>query len=330
MTSSSYRNLFALLDRRVTVAVSVLAVALLAACGDDEDPGTTEADTTVDASGTDGESDGSSTTDPDATTPDAVEPDVATDAEIQTDVDAAASDTTEDTAEPDSEADVAEDTTPTEDVTTDTTPGDVAEDVAEDTTPTDVAESCGFAAPGDLLIAEVLPSPAMGLSGDANCDGVRGAVDDEFVELVNVSDDCISLENVAVRTATGDTRVTFDATVTLAAGEALVLFGGNTPTFDGTSTNESAHCVDLTDCNVIVLNAAPGSLALDPSDTLTIVSSSGATMDSVAWGDGGVALTTGESLTRATLTAETAFETHGTGERGNMSPGQTWNPRACY
>jgi hypothetical protein len=150
------------------------------------------------------------------------------------------------------------------------------------------------------------------------------------VELVNVSDGCINLENVSIRTATGDTRVTFDETVTLDAGAALVVFGGNILTFDGTSTSELPHCINLSACNVVILDAAPGSLALAPADTLTILSSSGATMDSVTWGGEGIALSAGESLTRATLSAETAFETHGTSDRGLMSPGQTWEPRACY
>ena len=86
----------------------------------------------------------------------------------------------------------------------------------------------------DIFFNEVLADPPTGLAGDANHDGVRDGTQDEFVELVNgTAHDAIGLSGWTIKTrATGGTtettRFTFPGGTTLAAGEAIVVFGGGT------------------------------------------------------------------------------------------------------
>jgi ribosomal protein L35AE/L33A/predicted secreted protein len=85
-----------------------------------------------------------------------------------------------------------------------------------------------------ILINEVLADPPSGDAGDANHDGVRDGTQDEFVELVNGSaGDTIGVSGWTIKTrATGNTtettRFTFPSGTSVAAGEALVIFGGGT------------------------------------------------------------------------------------------------------
>lgn len=52
--------------------------------------------------------------------------------------------------------------------------------------------------PGVIRITEVLSDPPPDLQGDANGDGVRNAYEDEFIELVNLTDDALKLDDVYV------------------------------------------------------------------------------------------------------------------------------------
>lgn len=69
------------------------------------------------------------------------------------------------------------------------------------------------------------------IEGDSNRDGVRNAADDEFVELLNNSTASVDLSNVVITDATNaaTSRFTFPNGTTLAAGRAVVVFGGGTP-----------------------------------------------------------------------------------------------------
>ena len=84
----------------------------------------------------------------------------------------------------------------------------------------------------NVQINEVLADPPDGIAGDANHDGVRDGMQDEFVELVNAtSSELINIGGWTVRTrATGsmteNTRFTFASGTSLPAGEAIVVFGG--------------------------------------------------------------------------------------------------------
>ncbi|MGH9971154.1 MAG: lamin tail domain-containing protein [Pyrinomonadaceae bacterium] len=82
----------------------------------------------------------------------------------------------------------------------------------------------------DILINEFLADPANGVDGDANHDGVRDSSDDEFVELVNTTarDLDISAFQLQTRSPGGPdiVRHTFASGTILAAGTAMVVFGG--------------------------------------------------------------------------------------------------------
>src|SRR3989440_212447 len=100
-------------------------------------------------------------------------------------------------------------------------------------------------------------SATMAIEGDANHDGVRNSDDDEFVELLNNSNNSVDLSGVIVADATSN-RFTFPANATLAAGRAVVIFGGgnpavNDPAFGGAliftasslSLNDTADTVNV-------------------------------------------------------------------------------------
>lgn len=86
----------------------------------------------------------------------------------------------------------------------------------------------------DLVINEVLADPPPDLSGDANCDGTRHGVEDEFVEIVNRASVGVDMGGVTLSDTTGD-RYTFPVGSTLGAGEAVVVFGGGDPALFGCS-----------------------------------------------------------------------------------------------
>jgi hypothetical protein len=313
------------------LALSVLAVLALSACADDAAPADSDTGGESDVT-TDGESDApESDADEDTST------DAGEDATIDGGSDSGSDDTTEDTTVEDTTtdvADVAEDTTTDVNVddadvsvedTSDAGGDDVGEDIAEPDTETD-AGSTGCIAPalGDLVINEVLPSPATGNAGDANCDGTRNAVDDEFIEIVNVSDRCVELAGVGVETGSDGLQYTFGLDTGLQPGHALVLFGGGAPVFDGTSTQALTHCLSLSTCGVLIQTTLPGALGLAPEDSVALRYDS-TVLDSVEWGGTGVTLVAGESLTRSPeLTGD--FVRHTTPVAGvTMSPGTAAN-----
>jgi hypothetical protein len=85
---------------------------------------------------------------------------------------------------------------------------------------------------GDLVINEFLADPPADEPGDANCDGTRDGSDDEFVEIVNTRDETLSLTGVTITDDDGGTpreRYTFGPGIEIAAGGAVVVFGGGTP-----------------------------------------------------------------------------------------------------
>ena len=76
----------------------------------------------------------------------------------------------------------------------------------------------------NLVLNEFMANVPPGPDGDANQDGERHYHDDEFVELVNVSDDTVDLTDVDIRND-ADVRFTFPATC-LDSMHAAVVFGG--------------------------------------------------------------------------------------------------------
>lgn len=80
------------------------------------------------------------------------------------------------------------------------------------------------ASPENLLLNEFMANVPQGSEGDANQDGTRHYHDDEFVELVNTSEETVDLTGVEILND-DDVRFTFPATC-IDALHAVVVFGG--------------------------------------------------------------------------------------------------------
>ncbi|MEO0461525.1 MAG: Calx-beta domain-containing protein [Pseudomonadota bacterium] len=125
-------------------------------------------------------------------------------------------------------------------------------------------------ATSDIVINEIHADPAADIPGDANGDGTRDFSDDEFVELVNTGSSAVDLSGFTLSDGVA-VRHTFAAGTTLAAGEAIVVFGGGTPTgaFGGAT----------------VVAASSGNLGLNNSgDTVTLADGGGTTLAEVTYG----------------------------------------------
>jgi hypothetical protein len=123
----------------------------------------------------------------------------------------------------------------------------------------DTALLTDTADPGlEILINEIYADPVT--SNDANCDGLFDNKDDEFVEIVNIGSVVANLSGGSIEDKDA-TRHTFAPGTLLAPGDTIVVFGGGSPTFDGTSPNPGAWCVKLPG-NVITTVASTGSLEL--------------------------------------------------------------------
>lgn len=117
-----------------------------------------------------------------------------------------------------------------------------------------------FSQSSSIVLNEINADPAPDLAGDANGDGTRDTTDDEFIELVNSDTEDIDLSGWTISDLVGQ-RHTFQATTILQAGQAIVVFGGGSPTgsFGG----------------AIVQTASSGQLALNNSgDTITLKNTS--------------------------------------------------------
>ena len=144
-------------------------------------------------------------------------------------------------------------------------------------------QSFGDVAPvlPSLVINEIHADPAGDLSGDANGDGTRNAAQDEFIEIVNTGDTDVDLSGVTLSDAIL-VRHTFADGTTLPAGQAIVVFGGGTPTGDFGGAQ--------------VVTASSGSLGLNNGgDTVTLATADGDAITEVVYGSEGGA---NQSLTR--------------------------------
>ena len=86
-----------------------------------------------------------------------------------------------------------------------------------------------------FVLNEVLYDPPTdSIEGDANRDGIRDANDDEFVELVNSSATSLDISGYklydADRLSINTANHEFPANTILNPGQAVVVFGGGTPT----------------------------------------------------------------------------------------------------
>ena len=120
-----------------------------------------------------------------------------------------------------------------------------------------------------LVINEILydphpDNPPSDPNGDANNDGVRDGSEDEFIEIVNTGANPIGMSGMVLRDAV-TIRHIFPAGTKLQAGQAVVVFGGDTPTgaFGGS----------------VVQTASTGFLGLNNNgDTVTLLKPDDATI----------------------------------------------------
>ena len=135
--------------------------------------------------------------------------------------------------------------------------------------------------PRDIVINEVLADPADGLTGDANHDGIRDSSQDEFVELVNITERDLDLSGyqLLTRGSSGPDvlRHKFSPNTIFFAGTALVVFGGGI--IDTTNTAfAGAQIVRASTGGLSLLNAGAVVTLRDPSgSTVASMSYGGST-----------------------------------------------------
>ena len=110
-------------------------------------------------------------------------------------------------------------------------------------------------AAGDIKINEFLAADGGTTTGgvDSNCDGSVVNSDDEFIELVNVSNKMLDLTGLTIADSLG-VKFTFATQTTgsliLTPGKAVVVWGGGVPACPGVTnffTNGTAHTLSLND-----------------------------------------------------------------------------------
>ena len=112
---------------------------------------------------------------------------------------------------------------------------------------------------GDLVINEFLSDPP-NPGGDANRDGTLDTSQDEFIELLNVSDSAFDLSDYEIHDGVGMRHV-FPAGTLLAAGRAIVVFGGGSPVggFGGSLVQTaSSGLLGLNNSGDTILLKSPG------------------------------------------------------------------------
>ena len=120
-----------------------------------------------------------------------------------------------------------------------------------------------------FVLNEVLYDPPSGSPGDANGDGIRDANEDEFVELVNSSATSLDISGYklydADRLSINTANHEFPANTILNPGQAVVVFGGGTPT-----GNFGGSLVFAASVQVLNLNNSGDVLTIKNSNDSTI------------------------------------------------------------
>ena len=137
-----------------------------------------------------------------------------------------------------------------------------------------------------LVINEYLADPADSLAGDANGDGTRSSSADEFVEILNRSEEPFDISGYVLSDAEA-VRHVFAAGTVVPPFEAAVVFGGGTPT--GSFGNAAE--------NGMVFKASTGGLSLNNGgDTIRLQDAQGSVVQEIDFGaaEGGA----GQSINR--------------------------------
>ncbi|MGB7924612.1 MAG: Ig-like domain-containing protein, partial [Pyrinomonadaceae bacterium] len=151
-----------------------------------------------------------------------------------------------------------------------------------------VSDSATLTVQVPLVINEFLADPPDGPDGDANRDGTRDGTQDEFVELVNNSNAPVDISGVIIADATAN-RFTFPANTQLAAGRAVVVFGGGSPPVNDPNFG-----------GALVFKTGSGGLSLNNSaDTINVKLPVAGTDVSVTTVTYGSDADTNQSLTRS-------------------------------
>jgi len=125
-----------------------------------------------------------------------------------------------------------------------------------------------------LVINEYLADPPDGPAGDANGDGARNAASDEFIEILNRSAEPFDISGYKLSDAEA-VRHVFVAGTVVPPFEAVVIFGGGTPT--GAFGNAAA--------NQLVFKASTGGLSLNNDrDTITLQDAQGRVVQEIQFG----------------------------------------------
>jgi len=149
-----------------------------------------------------------------------------------------------------------------------------------------------------LVINEFLPDPPDGLAGDANGDGSRSPSQDEFIEIVNRSDRAVDISGFQLSDSEATRHIFAEGTM-VPAGEAVVIFGGGTPS--GRFGNAMQ--------NGLLPTASTGALSLsNTGDIITLVDRTGKRVDRVRYDT--VQGSAGQSINRSPDVAGAAFLPH--------------------
>ena len=163
-----------------------------------------------------------------------------------------------------------------------------------------------------LVINEVLYDPPDGIAGDANGDGTRSATEDEFIEFLNIGSNVLDVSNHTIHDGAG-LKHTFAPGTTVSPAQALVVFGGGSPT----GTFGGAHVVVASEGEFSMQNAG---------DTITLRSPEGDIV--LSFDIEPLSNNPDESYTRHP-SATGQFKQHGelvSGDLGHLfSPGVDWD-----
>ena len=173
-----------------------------------------------------------------------------------------------------------------------------------------------------IVFNEILADPPEGLEGDTNNDGIREAVSDEFIEIVNTGSSPVCLSGWSLEDARKQ-RHLFPLGASLKGGETLVVFGGGVPTGS------------FADAVVQVATSNAGLSLSNQGDVISLLDANRMLVKQVSWGDCASSncaqahwpgsLDIGESIVRMPDT-ENEWRLHSAVSASGFSPGVAENP----